>query len=129
MATNHPIQIAILGAGTFVKSQYLPRLSEISNLFHLKAIWSRTEKSATSAVEIANKQFGQVECKWGDNGLHDIIQDPSIIAVVVVLAAQNQVHCFSLTHHWIVAITSIILALGIDSRCIELILTCLVFFK
>ncbi|CAK8536017.1 unnamed protein product [Lathyrus sativus] len=91
MATNPPIQIAILGAGTFVKSQYLPRLSEISNLFHLKAIWSRTEKSACSAVEIANNQFGEVECKWGDNGLHDIIQDPSIIAVIVVLAAQHQV--------------------------------------
>lgn len=84
-------QIAILGAGTFVKSQYLPRLSEISNLFHLKAIWSRTEESATAAVEIANKHFSGVHSKWGDNGLHDIIQDPSISAVAIVLAGQNQV--------------------------------------
>lgn len=36
-------QIAILGAGTFVKTQYIPRLAEISNLVSLKAMWSRTE--------------------------------------------------------------------------------------
>lgn len=36
-------QIAILGAGIFVKTQYIPRLAEISNLFILRAIWSRTE--------------------------------------------------------------------------------------
>lgn len=37
------IEIAILGAGIFVRTQYIPRLAEISNLFTLKAIWSRTE--------------------------------------------------------------------------------------
>jgi predicted dehydrogenase len=93
MATNEPTQIAILGAGTFVKNQYIPRLSEISKLFNLKAIWSRTQESSTSAVEIANKHFGGgVQSKWGDNGLDDIIQDPSITAVLVVLAGQYQVH-------------------------------------
>ncbi|XP_061367305.1 dehydrogenase FPY6 isoform X3 [Gastrolobium bilobum] len=90
MATKPP-QIAILGAGTFVKNQYLPRLSEISHLLLLKAIWSRTQESATAAVEIAQKHFPGVECKYGDNGLDDIIQDPSITAVAVVLAGQNQV--------------------------------------
>lgn len=35
--------IAILGAGIFVKTQYIPRLAEISDLVVLKAIWSRTE--------------------------------------------------------------------------------------
>ncbi|KAL0287330.1 UNVERIFIED_CONTAM: hypothetical protein Sangu_2697100 [Sesamum angustifolium] len=38
-----PPQIAILGAGIFVKTEYIPRLSEIADLFVLKAIWSRTE--------------------------------------------------------------------------------------
>ncbi|TKY48347.1 oxidoreductase protein [Spatholobus suberectus] len=90
MATKLP-QIAILGAGIFVKTQYLPRLSEISHLFHLKAIWSRTQESATAAVDIARKHFPGVECKSGDNGLEDIIQDGSIAAVAVVLAGQNQV--------------------------------------
>lgn len=90
MATKLP-EIAILGAGIFVKTQYLPRLSEISHLFTLKAIWSRTQESATSAVEVARKHFPGVDCKWGDDGLHDIIQDGSIDAVAVVLAGQNQV--------------------------------------
>ncbi|KAL2940883.1 hypothetical protein RDABS01_029233 [Bienertia sinuspersici] len=85
------IQIAIIGAGTFVKNQYIPRLSEISNLVSIKYIWSRSEESARSAVELANKSFTEVECKWGDAGLDDIIKDSSVVGVAVVLAAQVQV--------------------------------------
>ncbi|KAL2487934.1 NAD(P)-binding Rossmann-fold superfamily protein [Forsythia ovata] len=84
-------QIAILGAGIFVKTEYIPRLAEISDLFILKAIWSRTEESAKGAVEIAKKFFPEVECQWGEAGLDEIIQDDSIIGVLVVLAAHIQV--------------------------------------
>jgi len=35
-----------------------------------------------------------VECKWGDSGLEEIIQDGSIDAVAIVLAGQNQVSYF-----------------------------------
>ncbi|KAL8056831.1 hypothetical protein ABFX02_04G144600 [Erythranthe guttata] len=84
-------KIAILGAGIFVRTEYIPRLSEISQLFSLKAIWSRTEESAKGAVEIAKEFFPEVECKWGDAGLDDVIEDSSIDAVLVVLAAQFQV--------------------------------------
>jgi len=35
-----------------------------------------------------------VECKWGDAGLDDIMQDSSITAVAVVLAGQFQVSLF-----------------------------------
>ncbi|XP_015571168.1 uncharacterized protein YMR315W isoform X2 [Ricinus communis] len=87
---NSP-QIAILGAGIFVRTQYIPRLAEISNLFVLKAVWSRSEESAQGAVEIARKHFPGVECKWGDEGLDEIIHDHSILAVAVVLAGQTQV--------------------------------------
>lgn len=86
-----PPQIAILGAGIFVKTQYIPRLAEISDLVSVKAIWSRTEESACGAVEIASKIFPKVECKWGDKGLYEIIKDGSIVAVAVVLAGQTQV--------------------------------------
>ncbi|GKA48662.1 NAD(P)-binding Rossmann-fold superfamily protein, partial [Tanacetum coccineum] len=75
----------------FVKSQYIPRLAEIKHIVYLKAIWSRTKKSAREAVEIARKEFPNVECKWGDEGLDDIIRDVDIIAVAVVLAGQIQV--------------------------------------
>lgn len=86
-----PPQIAILGAGIFVRTQYIPRLTEISDLVVLKAIWSRTEESARGAVEIAREFFPEVECKWGDTGLDEIIQNTSIVAVAVVLAGQTQV--------------------------------------
>ncbi|KAF4356366.1 hypothetical protein F8388_013231 [Cannabis sativa] len=91
MANPVAPQIAILGAGIFVKTQYIPRLSEISNLVSLKAIWSRTEESARGAVEIAQKFFPGVVCKWGDKGLDEISQDSSILGVAVVLAGQAQV--------------------------------------
>ncbi|KAL5707994.1 hypothetical protein ACHQM5_018836 [Ranunculus cassubicifolius] len=88
---QQPPTIAILGAGTFVKSQYIPRLSEISNLVILKSIWSRTEESARGAVDIARKFFPNVECKWGNEGLDDIMKDESVLGVAVVLAGQAQV--------------------------------------
>nr|GMD26078.1 uncharacterized oxidoreductase C26H5.09C [Ipomoea batatas] len=91
MAESQLPQIAILGSGIFVKTQYIPRLAEISHLFVLKAIWSRSEESARSAVELAKKHFPNVECKWGDSGLEEIINDASIIGVAVVIAGQTQV--------------------------------------
>ncbi|XVF04640.1 hypothetical protein REPUB_Repub05bG0102100 [Reevesia pubescens] len=86
-----PPQIAVLGAGKFVKSQYIPRLAEISHLLCLKYIWSRTQESSRGAVEIAKPHFPGLECKWGDQGLNDIIQDASVLGVAVVLAGQAQV--------------------------------------
>lgn len=86
-----PPTIAIIGAGTFVRTQYIPRLREISDLFVLKSIWSRTEESARAAVEFARDISPNIECKWGDAGLEDIIQDKSILGVAVVLAGQAQV--------------------------------------
>ncbi|KAI3984321.1 hypothetical protein MKX01_011275 [Papaver californicum] len=84
-------QIAVLGAGIFVRTQYLPRLYEISDIMILKTIWSRTEESAKAAVDLARQYFSEIECKWGDAGLDDIIKDTSIHGVTVVLAGQIQV--------------------------------------
>ncbi|KAH6756836.1 Rossmann-fold superfamily protein [Perilla frutescens var. hirtella] len=84
MAAPQPPHIAILGAGIFVRNTYIPRFAEISNLFVLR-------ESAINAVEIAKKSFPDVECKWGEAGLDEIIQDASIIGVAVVLAGQIQV--------------------------------------
>lgn len=38
-----PTHIAILGAGIFVRTQYIPRLREIGDCVIIKAIWSRSE--------------------------------------------------------------------------------------
>lgn len=84
-------QIAILGAGIFVRTQYIPRLRELADCVIVKTIWSRSEESAKAAVELARDFSPEVECKWGETGLNDIIQDASIQGVVVALAAQIQV--------------------------------------
>nr|CAN75498.1 hypothetical protein VITISV_020272 [Vitis vinifera] len=81
---ENPPQIAVLGGGIFVRTQYIPRLAEISHLFVLKAIWSRSQESANITVELARKNFPDVECKWGEDGLDEIINDSSITGVAVV---------------------------------------------
>ncbi|OAY68722.1 Uncharacterized protein ACMD2_03555 [Ananas comosus] len=84
-------RIAVIGAGTFVRTQYIPRLREIADFMILRAIWSRTEESAKAAAELARDFAPNVEVKWGDLGLQDIIEDSSIDGVAVVLAGQVQV--------------------------------------
>ncbi|XP_062013928.1 uncharacterized protein LOC133730328 [Rosa rugosa] len=66
-----------------------PRLSISRSRFILLELL--VQESATSAVEIAGKHFPGVECKWGDQGLEEIIADSSILGVAVVLAGQAQV--------------------------------------
>ncbi|PKA62444.1 hypothetical protein AXF42_Ash009330 [Apostasia shenzhenica] len=83
--------IAIIGAGIFVRSQYIPRLREISDSLVVKAIWSRTEEAAKAAAELAYDFSPNIEYKWGDAGLDEIIRDDKIQAVSIVLAAQVQV--------------------------------------
>ncbi|KAG6512449.1 hypothetical protein ZIOFF_030560 [Zingiber officinale] len=84
-------QIAILGAGIFVRTQYIPRLKELADRVIVKSIWSRSEESAKAASELARDFAPNIEYKWGDSGIEEIIQDSSITAVAVVLAAQVQV--------------------------------------
>ncbi|PAN11190.1 hypothetical protein GQ55_2G196300 [Panicum hallii var. hallii] len=84
-------RIAVVGAGIFARTQYIPRLREIAHLVVLKAIWSRTQESAKAAAELARDFAPEIECKWGDAGLEEIIGDSSIMGVAVVLAGQVQV--------------------------------------
>ncbi|XP_078443336.1 NAD(P)-binding Rossmann-fold superfamily protein isoform X2 [Wolffia australiana] len=84
-------QIALLGAGIFVRTQYIPRLRELADFAVLKTIWSRSEESARAAAELVRDFAPEVDCKWGDEGLEYIAQDPSIHGVAVVLAGQIQV--------------------------------------
>ncbi|KAM0864863.1 hypothetical protein ACQ4PT_043636 [Festuca glaucescens] len=84
-------RIAVVGAGIFARTQYIPRLREIAHLVVLKAIWSRSQESAEAAAELARDFVPDVECKWGDAGLEEIMGDRSIMGVAVVLAGQVQV--------------------------------------
>ncbi|KAL6598095.1 hypothetical protein ACP70R_046516 [Stipagrostis hirtigluma subsp. patula] len=84
-------RIAVVGAGIFARTQYIPRLREIAHLVVVKAIWSRTQESAKAAAELARDFAPEIECKWGDAGLEEIMGDSSIMGVAVVLAGQVQV--------------------------------------
>lgn len=71
-------------------------------LHHEEQIWFNwvcvlVQESARGAVEIAKKFFPNVESKWGEAGLSEIIEDASIIGVAVVLAGQTQANLLPLT--------------------------------
>lgn len=53
------------------------------------------QESAKAAAELARDFAPEVECKWGDEGLEEIMGDSSIMGVAVVLAGQVQVGLFS----------------------------------
>jgi len=49
------------------------------------------QESAKAAAELARDFAPEIECKWGDAGLEEIMGDCSIMGVAVVLAGQVQV--------------------------------------
>jgi predicted dehydrogenase len=115
MAGDGLPRIAVVGAGIFARTQYIPRLREIAHLVLLKTIWSRTkvshtqiihrtplscrsldltiplQESAEAAAELARDFAPEIQPRWGDAGLEEIMGDASISAVAVVLAGQVQV--------------------------------------
>lgn len=45
-------QIALLGAGIFVRTQYIPRLRELADYVVVKTIWSRSEVRELFACDV-----------------------------------------------------------------------------
>ncbi|XP_044470157.1 uncharacterized protein LOC123199293 isoform X2 [Mangifera indica] len=54
------LQIAILGAGIFVKTQYYPRLSEISDIVSVKFIWSPSELKLRVSISVVWRPSGEI---------------------------------------------------------------------
>ncbi|CAI5968934.1 unnamed protein product [Closterium sp. NIES-65] len=95
MAANtsqHPVQIALLGAGIFARDAYLPILKDIKAEIALRFIWSRSQGSAevlTEAWEAAGSA-APVEAVWGEEGLARIERSEEVEACVLVLPVQVQ---------------------------------------
>ncbi|KAI4304833.1 hypothetical protein MLD38_040298 [Melastoma candidum] len=89
-------RIAILGAGIFVKSSYIPTLAEISDIVDAGAIWSRSEEWNVSGG-------------YGD--LDEIVWDNLLPAVAVVLAGHVQESMFFKKHRQQLKITGLNLSL------------------
>jgi hypothetical protein len=90
--------VCVSNCGSYYNILLLPFLYPgigfpVENVFGKRKLLMRcsVQESARGAVEIAHKHFPGVLCKWGDNGLDEIIQDDSIPGVAVVLAGQTQV--------------------------------------
>ncbi|KAM0932361.1 putative gfo/Idh/MocA-like oxidoreductase, NAD(P)-binding domain superfamily [Dioscorea sansibarensis] len=81
-------QIALIGAGYFARTTYIKNLRQITDRVTLKAIWDLSEEAASALVELARDFAPQVECKWGEEGLNEIISDDLIIGVAIVVAGQ-----------------------------------------
>lgn len=47
-ADNHPIPLALIGAGVFMRSVHLPALLRLEQAFRIVAVWSRTRDSAAT---------------------------------------------------------------------------------
>jgi len=81
-----PVNIALLGAGIFIKEEYLPALLSLANHFVLKAVYSRSKKSADSVLEIVGKDKG-IDLYSDDShqGLDELLSRTDIQAVIIAL--------------------------------------------
>ncbi|KAH9558534.1 hypothetical protein CY35_06G013900 [Sphagnum magellanicum] len=84
--------LALLGAGQFACTTYVPKLGDLAHLASLKIIWSRSKDAALKGLELAKPYAPEAEAKWGDEGLEAIWNDKTIHAVAVVLPAQAQLN-------------------------------------
>jgi predicted dehydrogenase len=75
-SSHKKIRIAVVGAGGFAKGMHLPNLRSLSNLFHLRAIISRT---GTNAAETA-KRFG---ADFASTDFKEVLKDKETDAVLI----------------------------------------------
>jgi predicted dehydrogenase len=89
-----PIGIAIVGSGIFVKEQHLPAVVNASDLLTLKAIYSRSLKSAQETAALAPSGASSLELYSDDAGVgktyHDLLLREDIEAVIIALPIPNQ---------------------------------------
>ncbi|KAF4928917.1 hypotheticall protein [Colletotrichum viniferum] len=88
-----PIGIAIVGGGIFAKEQHLPAV-EASDQLELKAIYSRSLKSAKDTASLANKSGAAPDLYSDDSGagksFKDLLARDDIKAVILALPIPNQ---------------------------------------
>ncbi|KAL2631603.1 hypothetical protein R1flu_016289 [Riccia fluitans] len=82
--------IALLGAGVFACSQYVPAFKALTHFATLRAVWSRSQETAMEGALLVKEYSPDVQAKWGEEGLEEIFADQSIHGVTLVLPAQVQ---------------------------------------
>eukprot|EP00897_Mesotaenium_endlicherianum_P002663 jgi/Mesen1/2424/ME000157S01558 len=89
MASEVP-SLAVLGAGIFVKDQYVGILKNLTDFVSVRYIWSRSEGPAGEVVDLVKEWSPVVEAVFGEDGLQKILKDTAVQAVAVVLPPQVQ---------------------------------------
>ncbi|KAI2618151.1 oxidoreductase family protein [Hypoxylon sp. NC1633] len=88
-----PVGIAIIGGGIFVKEQHIPA-ALASPLLSIKAIWSRSLKTAEDAAKLIPGDALSVELYSSDSGegksYEDILKREDIVGVVLALPIMDQ---------------------------------------
>lgn len=74
--TGGPINVALIGAGSFAKSTHLPNLSALRDRFTLKALASRNGHVASGLA----KEFG---AQYSSTSYEDIISDKEVDSVII----------------------------------------------
>lgn len=70
------IRLAVVGAGNFAKSMHLPNIMALKNIYHLRAIMSRTGANAKNIAQ----QFG---ADYATTSYEDVLSDETIDAVLI----------------------------------------------
>ncbi len=70
------INLAVVGAGGFATSIHLPNLQEMSDLYHLRALVSRTGSNVRSAGKLFRVDYATTNYE-------DVLKDPDVKAVVI----------------------------------------------
>ena len=70
------VRIVVVGAGGFAKGTHLPNLKSLSDVYHIRAVVSRT---GANAVAVA-KQFGAITAS---TDFRETLADPSVDAVLI----------------------------------------------
>lgn len=82
-AGKDKIKVAIVGAGGFAKGMHLPNLQTLSNLYHLRAVVSRTGHNAIATA----KQFA---ANYGTTEFGEVLKDPEVDALII--ATRHDMH-------------------------------------
>lgn len=88
MDSPQPVRIALIGAGLFTKDAYIPLCRRHSSAVQIRALWSRSSKATDALLPLIQEFSADVKGMHGDQQLDELLQDPSIDAVLIVLPVQ-----------------------------------------
>lgn len=89
-----PVGIAIVGGGIFIREEHVPAVLASNDLLSVKAIYSRSLKSAQDTAAILKDSHGEIDLYSQDSGdgktFKDILKRSDVVGVIIALPIMNQ---------------------------------------